>query len=99
LYDITSGRMVVDLSRVRNPQALDGRTIDLHARAGEVVVVLPNSVASDVNAVVRGPGEVDMPDHSSGGLHTALSGTYGSGSATVNIDAAVNVGHIEVRNP
>jgi phage shock protein PspC (stress-responsive transcriptional regulator) len=98
-YDITSGRMVVDLSRVRDPQALDGRTIDLHARAGEVVVVLPNNVTSSVTAVVHGPGEVDLPDHSSGGLHTSLSGTYGNGAGTVSIDAATNVGHIEVRNP
>jgi phage shock protein PspC (stress-responsive transcriptional regulator) len=98
-YDITSGRAVVDLSRVRDPQALDGRTIDVHGRAGELVVVLPPGLESDVNAVVHGPGEVDLPDHSSGGFHTQLSGTYGDGPATVDIHTELNVGHIEVRNP
>jgi phage shock protein PspC (stress-responsive transcriptional regulator) len=98
-YDITSGRAVVDLSRVRDPQALDGRTIDVHGHAGELVVVLPQGVESDVNADVHGPGEVDLPDHQSGGLHTQLSGTYGDGPATVTIDTELNVGHIEVRNP
>jgi phage shock protein PspC (stress-responsive transcriptional regulator) len=98
-YDITSGRAVVDLSRVRDPQALDGRTIDVNGRAGELVVVLPTDVASEVHADVHGPGEIDLPDHNSGGFSTKLSGTYGDGPATVTIDAELNAGHIEVRNP
>lgn len=98
-YDITSGRAVVDLSRVRDPQALDGRTIDVNGRAGELVVVLPHGVESDVSADVHGPGEIDLPDHNSGGFSTELSGTYGDGPETVTIDAELNAGHIEVRNP
>jgi phage shock protein PspC (stress-responsive transcriptional regulator) len=98
-YDIRSGRVVLDLSMVHDPQALDGRTIDVHGRAGELSVVLPHGVESDVSADVHGPGEVDLPDRSSGGFHTQLSGTYGDGPATVTIHTELNVGHIEVRNP
>jgi phage shock protein PspC (stress-responsive transcriptional regulator) len=98
-YDITSGRAFVDLSRVRDPQALDGRTIDVDARAGEIVVVLPPDVQSTVHADIHGPGQVDLPDHNSGGISTKLSGTYGDGPTTVTIDTELNAGHIDVRNP
>ena len=59
-YDITSGRITVDLSRVRDPEALDGRTIDIDGRAGEVVVVLPRGIESKVSAEIHGPG-ADRP--------------------------------------
>ena len=98
-YDIVSGRAVVDLSRVRDPQALDGRTIDVDGRAGEIVVVLPPDVRSEVSADIHGPGQVDLPDHNSGGISTQLSGTYGDGPATVTINAELNAGHIEVNQP
>jgi hypothetical protein len=98
-YDITSGRVMVDLSRVHDPEALDGRTIDVDARAGEVVVILPRDIESKVSSEVHGPGEIDLPDQNSGGFGRDLSGTYGDGPATVTIDAELNAGHIEVRNP
>jgi hypothetical protein len=98
-YDITSGRVVVDLSRVSNPQALDGRTIDVGARAGELVVVLPRAVESDVTAGIDGPGQIDFPDRSSGGINTDLAGVYGRGPGTVTIVTHLSAGHIDVRNP
>ncbi len=98
-YDMASGQIRVDLSRVRDPEALDGRTIDIDGRAGEVVVVLPRGIESNVNADIHGPGQIDLPDHNSGGIDTELSGSYGDGPATVTIDAELNAGHIEVRNP
>ena len=40
-----------------------------------------------------------MPDQNSGGISRDLTGTYGDGPETVTIDAELNAGHIEVRNP
>jgi phage shock protein PspC (stress-responsive transcriptional regulator) len=97
-YDLTSGRAVVDLSDVRNPDALDGRTIEVDGRAGELVVVLPDGVRSDVSAHIDGPGQIDLPDHSSGGFDTDLDGTYGSGRSTVTLDTRLSAGHIDVRS-
>lgn len=97
-YDLTSGRAVVDLSDVRNPEALDGRTIQVDGRAGELVVVLPDGVRSDVSAHIDGPGQIDLPDHSSGGFDTDLDGVYGSGPSTVTLDTRLSAGHIDVRS-
>lgn len=98
-YDITSGRLSVDLSDVTDPQSLGGRTIEVSARAGELVVVLPQGVRSDVTAGIDGPGQVDLPDRGSGGINTDLAGVYGSGDATVTIVTHLSAGHIDVRNP
>ena len=40
-YSRTAGLIVVDLTDVQNTGALDGRTLDLNMRAGEVVVRVP----------------------------------------------------------
>ena len=98
-YTIESGRLSVDLSDVADPEALDGRTIDINARAGELVVVLPDGVQSDVTAGIDGPGQIDLPDHSSGGINSDLTGVYGEGTSTVTIVTHLSAGHIDVRNP
>ena len=97
-YQISTGRVYVDLSGLRDPQALAGRTIDVEANAGEVVVVLPDGVRSRVVADVDGPGQVDLPDHSAGGIGTSIAGDYGTGTGTVTIDTHLSAGHIDVRN-
>lgn len=98
-YFVPTGRLVLDLSRVRDPQALEGRHIDVGTRAGELVVVLPRSSQVDVTADVSGPGEIDLPDHNSGGVGTQVEETLGSGSTGLSLRAHLFAGHIEVRNP
>ena len=98
-YSVKSGRVFVDLSEVRDPQALDGRVIDVHAKAGELVVVLPDGIRSEVDADIDGPGQIDLPDHARGGINSSLDETYGSGPAGVTITTHLSVGHIDVRNP
>jgi phage shock protein PspC (stress-responsive transcriptional regulator) len=98
-YSVGTGQLFVDLSEVTDPENLDGRTITVGARAGELVVVLPKGVESDVTADVAGPGQIDLPDRSSGGINTDLAGVYGSGPATVTIKTTLSAGHIDVRNP
>jgi phage shock protein PspC (stress-responsive transcriptional regulator) len=96
-YYVPSGRVVLDLSRVRDPADLAGRSIEVGARAGEVVVVLPTDVVTDVDADISGPGQIDLPDHSSGGFGNSITETLGSGSGTFSLRAHLFTGHIEVR--
>jgi phage shock protein PspC (stress-responsive transcriptional regulator) len=98
-YRLETGQVFVDLSEVSDPEALDGRTIDIEGSAGEIVLVLPDGVRSEVVADVDGPGQVDLPDRSSGGFNTHLEADYGSGTATVTFDTHLSIGHIDVRNP
>jgi phage shock protein PspC (stress-responsive transcriptional regulator) len=96
-YSVEGGRVFVDLSQVRDPANLDGRVVALSAEAGELVVVLPSGIRSKVAADIDGPGQVDLPDDSSGGIDTSLDGTYGAGAGTVTITTNLSVGHIDVR--
>jgi phage shock protein PspC (stress-responsive transcriptional regulator) len=98
-YRLDSGQVFVDLSEVRDVEALDGRRIDIGGSAGEVVVVLPEGVRSEVVADIDGPGQVDLPDRSSGGIDTHVESVYGSGDATVTLNTHLSIGHIDVRNP
>jgi phage shock protein PspC (stress-responsive transcriptional regulator) len=98
-YFVPSGRVVLDLSEVKDPAALDGRSIDVGARAGELVVILPEGVRTDVTADISGPGEIDLPNQSTGGFDNSLQDTYGSGSRSVALHTHLFAGHIDVRNP
>jgi phage shock protein PspC (stress-responsive transcriptional regulator) len=49
-YSRTAGLIMVDLTQVQNTAALDGRTLDLNMRAGEVVVRVPESLDVDVTS-------------------------------------------------
>jgi phage shock protein PspC (stress-responsive transcriptional regulator) len=98
-YHLDSGRMVIDLSRLTDPEALDGRVIRLDAEAAEMRLILPRGVRSEVVAALDGPGQIELPGRSSGGIDTHLEGTYGEGTATVTFDTHLSIGHIDVRNP
>jgi hypothetical protein len=98
-YFVPHGRVFVDLSDVSDPQTLNGRSIDVSTRVGEVVVVLPRGVVSHVDARVSGPGQIDLPGRSSGGIDNEVSETLGSGPGTFSVITHVVAGHIEVRNP
>jgi len=52
-YAMTAGRTVLDLSGVEDLEALDGRTIELDNRLGEIVVVVPDGLDVSVDAYAR----------------------------------------------
>jgi phage shock protein PspC (stress-responsive transcriptional regulator) len=56
-YELGIGRQVVDLSDVRDLDALDGRTVRMETGVGETVVVVPDGVDLSVDADVDA-GEV-----------------------------------------
>ena len=98
-YFVPTGRVVLDLSRVRDPQALENRHIEVGSRFGEVVVVLPRHARVDVAADVSGPGQIDLPDHNAGGFDSQIDETLGAGTTDLSLRAHLFAGHIEVRNP
>lgn len=94
-YDTWAGEIVLDLSRVEDLEALDGRTIDLDVTFGRIEVIVPRGLDVDVDAVVDAGG------------HTALFGDDVDGSDSyfydggtdvplIRLNAEVTFGEIEV---
>lgn len=98
-YSLPAGQVKLDLTHVQDLGGLDGRTIDLHANAGELLVLLPSDLGADVNADVNGPGDVTIDGATTGGIGThvdrTLTDSHDVGHLTLNLD--LSVGHIEVR--
>jgi len=99
-YDTGNGRVTLDLSRVTDPQALAGRTVEVGMGAGEIIVYVPRSLTVDVNGTLRVAGDVEVGRHEQGGLSPELDTTLqGSdpASGVLTLDLHGRVGHIEVR--
>jgi phage shock protein PspC (stress-responsive transcriptional regulator) len=98
-YSVPTGRIHLDLSNVHDPQALDARTIDVHANVGELVVILPPEVGATIDADVSGPGDITLPGRNAGGINTHLTQDVTSGNdvADLHLNLDLAVGHIEVR--
>lgn len=98
-YSLPAGQVKLDLTHVQDLAGLDGRTVDLHANAGELLVLLPADLGADVNADVNGPGDVTIDGATTGGIGThvdrTLTDSHDVGHLTLNLD--LSVGHIEVR--
>jgi len=59
-YRMGAGELVLDLSRVSDPEELDGRMIDVSAGLGRVEVIVPDDTDVDVSVRVDGPGDVSV---------------------------------------
>ncbi len=95
---VPSGRIELDLTRVSDPSTLDGRRFDLSVGAGEVVVIVPRSVAVEYDAAIDFGGQVDVAGRTADGWSPELSGTLGppDPEATVTLDLAADFGHLQV---
>ncbi|HET6625634.1 MAG TPA: PspC domain-containing protein [Nocardioidaceae bacterium] len=98
-YDIPAGGIRLDLSQVRDLDALDGRTIDLEANAGEIVVIVPDGTDVDVDADVSVAGEASVFGHEENGpdVHVARTLSGGVDAPQLELDIQLLVGSIEVR--
>lgn len=97
-YDV--GQYTLDLSLLRDPSNLDGRTIEMTVDVGELDVVLPRGVDVDVTSAVNGPGGSSLFGQDTGGIDSSDTATYRSGDADaphLTLDLQVDVGHIDVR--
>jgi phage shock protein PspC (stress-responsive transcriptional regulator) len=99
-YYIPAGSLHVDLGDIRDVARLDGRTIDVQANAGDIVVTLPQGVDTTVHANVSAAGEVSvLGDTRSGVGGSSLNRTVdgGPGAPHMNLNVDLAVGNIEVR--
>ena len=97
-YEHGAGRIVVNLDDVSDPDALDGRSIDIESRVGLVQVVVPTTVDAAITAHVRG-GEIEGPavvDDSDHGSQDAVMDAREDGRPIVTIDVDLRYGKIEI---
>jgi phage shock protein PspC (stress-responsive transcriptional regulator) len=98
-YSIGSGEIVVDLSRVRDVDNLDGRDLEVHAGLGRVEVILPEGVDVSIDARTDGPGHLAILGGDKGGVNVEQSASLDGGvdAPQVDLEAWVGVGEVEVR--
>jgi hypothetical protein len=97
-YFVPAGAMHIDMSNIRDIERLDGRTIEVGANAGEIVVTLPEGVDANVNADVAF-GEIDILGEERGGTGLSVTDTVDGGADAPEIDLELDLafGSIEVR--
>lgn len=93
-YDIGAGTLRVDLRDLDFPQ--EPVEIDLNAGAGEVVVIVPDDVALDVEARV-GAGDIHIGNQNWGGFGVKASQSFEGTRGRLALDLDVGLGTIEVR--
>ncbi len=98
-YRIGNGKMVIDLSRVSDPSALQGRTIEANMDLGEIIVYVPREVQANVSGTLNAAGDIEVGDRDQSGFSPSLTTTIGTTSspvATFNLDVHGHIGHIDV---
>ncbi|WP_162598707.1 PspC domain-containing protein [Nocardioides gilvus] len=100
-YEIHRGELVLDLTEVSDPAALDDREIRVDGGAGRVEIRLPEGLGYDIEAAI-GVGSIRLPDQDeNGGLGiSASAGSEPSESAPrIDIVTDMGVGEIVVTQP
>ncbi|GGO84343.1 hypothetical protein GCM10011584_01660 [Nocardioides phosphati] len=99
-YTSDVGKLVVDLTRLEDPQALDEKVVVSHINVGELEVIVPDDVTVEAEAQVDGPGGIDLLGHAGGGIDISNSVTQAAGpdAPTWHIVATADIGHIIVRS-
>jgi phage shock protein PspC (stress-responsive transcriptional regulator) len=99
-YHIPQGTMEIDLTRISDLAALDGRTLDLGLNAGEITVLVPDGLNVHVDADIRYAGEINVGDEQRGGLGVGVEKTLTTstapGTPTLELHVEARVGQINV---
>lgn len=99
-YTATVGEIVLDLTRVQDPAALAGRSIDLRLRTGHILVIVPRSLNLDVAAEMEFAGGIEVPGDEGGGFNHSVDryfrGVPSSTAEPLELDIEAKFGHIEV---
>ena len=98
-YEVPAGRIELDLTEIKDLEQLDGRTIELEANVGDIVVDVPRDVTVNYLANVNYGGAVDAPGVSRGGWDFAEEGEMVAREPQAEIDLRMDMdfGHIELR--
>ncbi len=98
-YRVDAGNAVLDLSRVDFTG--QSRSLDVHVSVGNLTVVLPSTVDSEIHATVAVGNSTVFGQRWSGigqGEHAVTdNGTDGPGGGSLTLTVTVNVGDLEVR--
>lgn len=97
-YSVPAGDIHLDLTDVRDLEALDGRTIELDAAAGELTVTVPDGVDALVRADISAGGEIDVDGERRTGAGPELTRTIdgGADAPQIELDLDLFAGSIEV---
>jgi|tagenome__1003787_1003787.scaffolds.fasta_scaffold20928741_2 phage shock protein PspC (stress-responsive transcriptional regulator) len=97
-YTMDVGEIRLDLTDVRDPQALDGRTIHLTGNVGHIEIRVPDGVTVESNSDVTGIGGINAFGRDSGGIDTSMTAVHDAGAGTphLTIDTDLRVGGIDV---
>lgn len=98
-YTMGHGSLLVDLTDVRDPELLDGRTIEVTGEVGDIVVRVPEEMDVSATVDIPGPGGYDLFDRVTGGGFGSSSTARhdgGDDAPTIVVDAALEMGQITV---
>ena len=98
-YEIGAGEMLVDLTRISDPTALDGHRLKIGAGVGKISVVVPDEWSVHADAQV-GVGEVqglDGSEHNGLGIDSSSGVSGDEGQPDIDLDVHLGVGSIEIR--
>ncbi|GAA1965757.1 PspC domain-containing protein [Nocardioides panacihumi] len=97
-YHLDAGELVVDLTEVSDPAAMDGRTIVLKGGVGKVTLVVPDDWGVGVTARA-GVGNVkvlDTGENGGFGIDYSAHHTGSAGAPDIEVNAHVGIGAVEV---
>lgn len=99
-YTVPNGQVSLDLSNVRDLEALDGRVLDVRLNAGDIDVILPRGINAVVEADLSFLGTITIDGSTRGGIDQSLTRTItGSGdpeAPTITLDIDARLGEITV---
>jgi len=96
--DVDAGEVVLDLRRVQDLEALDGRAVDIDVQVGRIEVIVPDGVSVDVDARVDGPGHIELFGEERGGIGIGDTTRHdgGTGAPQLTLEVDLQVGEIQV---
>ena len=97
-YTMDVGEIRLDLTEIRDPQALDGREITLDGNVGHLEIRVPEGVTVVSESTISGVGGISAFGRDAGGFDTSLtsSRTAGVGAPHLTIVTDLHVGGIDV---
>jgi phage shock protein PspC (stress-responsive transcriptional regulator) len=99
-YEASVGQIELDLTQVRDPAELAGRSIDLDLRTGEIRVIVPRGLNVDVEADIEFAGGISVAGDDGGGIghsvDTYLAGVPATDAAPLELDLEAKFGQITV---
>ncbi|QNN51498.1 PspC domain-containing protein [Nocardioides mesophilus] len=98
-YSVLAGTVGLDLTSVRDLENLDGRSVELRAEAGEIIVYVPEGLDVAVDAEIGIAGDVNVDGTLDEGRSPRVVRVVDGGKdvPTLTLEADLSVGSIEVR--